>query len=126
MRIRLLAVLLGTATIGACVWNVGGSEKDVEELVQVQGIAVYFSQDSERKTGELLGFRGDTAFVFADQQIRALHGNRLFLRAREVTTFSTQGTSRAELRSRARYPNGITTELEATLLARVGQTATLR
>jgi hypothetical protein len=50
----------------------------------------------------------------------------LFLRAREVTTFSTQGTSRAELRSRARYPNGITTELEATLLARVGQTATLR
>src|SRR5688572_5176419 len=126
MRIRLIAALLGTAMVGACVWNVGGSEEDVEELVRAQGITVYFSQDAERKMGELLGFRSDTAFVFVDQQIRALRANRLFLRSREVSTFATEVPSQAELRSRARYPNGITPELEATLLARIGQSATLR
>jgi hypothetical protein len=127
MRVRTIAALLGTVTISACMWNSGGSHEDIEELIEPRGVTVYFARGTERHNGELLGFRGDTAFVFADKQIYAINQHQLRVRGREVSNFPTHGTNQlANLRREVRYSQGISPELEAVLLARIGQAAVLR
>jgi hypothetical protein len=124
MRLSTFVAAIALTTLSACMLKTGGA--DADRLLQPRGAMVSFTQAGASQRGELLGFRGDTAFIYAANQIYAAHHRQVIERAGEVSTFSTEATSLRELQRRVRYPRGITPELEAALLTRIGQAASVR
>ncbi len=104
----------------------GGTDADIHELLAPGGMIVTFNENRDRVQGELLGFRADTAFVLVANQIRAVHERRLYTPNTEVGSFASNVTSLRTMRRRARYPAGLPFELEAALLARLGQKESMR
>ena len=112
-----------TMTSTGCVLETGTAKRQTDEFMRGRGATVHINYEKQRRQGELIGFRADTAFVLAHQKLYAIASRLLYARNNEVSTFS--GSPRMTSRH-ARYPIGVTTELEAQLLARLGQSATLR
>lgn len=107
----------------SCVLEMGNAGRQVDELMVATGGGVFFMHERVRKDGELLGFRKDTAFVLAERTLYAVSGRRLNSLETEVSTFPT-GTLGHKLRPR--FTMQISPELEAQLLARLGQPAAVR
>lgn len=118
---RISAVIIVVCT--SCVVETGGAGRHIDDLMTAPGGSVFFMHERVRKDGELLGFRKDTAFVLAQRAIYAVPGRKLNSRHTEVSTFPT-GTLGHKLRPR--FSGQITPELESQLLARIGQTASIR
>ena len=122
MRKALVAVWV-TLALSNCVPSIAGRHPEIEPLLDVRGDSVGFSYRREVRSGEVLGFRNDTTFILANNEIYAVKQSEL--RSREKSRVDwAQPSMRPhldELRRRARYPIGITPELERVLLARLNQ-----
>ncbi len=125
MRITSVGVLVCLLPTSACVYERGASDRDIAKVMEPKGMRVFLRQEGGPLDGELLGFRGDTAFVLVERRLYAAH--RTTLTAPDnVGTWPMQAGLPSDVQRRARYPNGVSHELETALLARLRQTASLR
>ena len=121
---RSVFTLFAVVSISGCYVGTGDQEAQVQELLNPPGRTVVFTFRNQPWEGELLGFRNDSAFVFHNNEIYAVPDRALRGVERKTLEWSQPGTNVTleELRKHARYPIGISPQLETALLAKLNQT----